>query len=183
MQYKYRNEIPVYYLYMKETWHTIYKGYYAVSNMGRIKRMKCGSNNTYVGKILRPILNSKGYIQARLYISNGRVVTPLVHILVAKYFIGPCPKGKEVDHKNDNKGDPIVSNLHYITHRKNMLKCPFMNRDTRGERNGSAKLNNYAVKNIRSLYKIGKFTQSQLAEKFNVSISTISRVVTNKGWR
>lgn len=52
----------------------------------------------------------------------------------------------------------------------------------RGSKIKSAKLNKVLVKEIRSLYKTGSYTQKQLAQKFSVSSGTINRVVNGYGW-
>src|SRR6266567_9562353 len=81
--------------------------------------MKPGSK-TYVGKILKPGANTKGYLQAHLYIDNRKCVYPLISKLVAKHFIGPCPTGKEVNHKDLNPLNNCVKNLEYVTHSVNI---------------------------------------------------------------
>ncbi|MGO9080384.1 MAG: NUMOD4 motif-containing HNH endonuclease [Streptosporangiaceae bacterium] len=42
-----------------------------------------------------------------------------VHRLVAAAFLGPCPPGQEVRHKDDDRGNPAAVNLVYGTHRDN----------------------------------------------------------------
>lgn len=46
-----------------------------------------------------------------------------------------------------------------------------------GEKNGASKLSDLNVKQIRGLYKFAQFSQSQLARRFNVQQSQISRIV------
>lgn len=36
-------------------------------------------------------------------------------------FVGPCPKGKEVNHKDGKLDNNRRTNLEYITHKRNML--------------------------------------------------------------
>lgn len=43
----------------------------------------------------------------------------VVHRLVAEAWLGPCPEGKEVNHKNLNKDDCSPGNLEYATPRRN----------------------------------------------------------------
>ncbi len=44
-----------------------------------------------------------------------------VHRLVMEAFVGPCPAGKEVNHKNGIRSDPRLVNLEYVTHSENLL--------------------------------------------------------------
>ena len=52
-----------------------------------------------------------------------------------------------------------------------------------GELNSFSKLTWEQVRTIRSKYLSGEITQYQLAEEFNVSVPTISRIVKNKIWK
>lgn len=101
-----------------ETWLPVAKsiGLYSVSNIGNV-RSHIGMSG---GRILKPSLIGRGYYQVHLNIKT-HVYDRLVHRLVAEAFIGPCPKGKEVNHKNGNRRDNRVENLEYVTHRENLL--------------------------------------------------------------
>ncbi len=46
----------------------------------------------------------------------------LVHKLVAEAFYGPCPKGHEVDHGDENTLNPSLKNLSYATKGLNASK-------------------------------------------------------------
>lgn len=45
-----------------------------------------------------------------------------VHALVLETFVGPCPAGMEVLHRDANRGNPALSNLHYGTRSENQLQ-------------------------------------------------------------
>ena len=45
-----------------------------------------------------------------------------VHRLVADAFLGECPDGKEVDHKDFDKANNAAVNLQYLTHRENVRR-------------------------------------------------------------
>jgi len=61
-------------------------------------------------------------------------------------------------------------------------KCR-MDRQAKGETNGSSKLKGDEVLLMRGLYNSGKYLQSELAEKFNISQSMTSYIVRNAYWK
>lgn len=50
----------------------------------------------------------------------GRGIHRSIHSMVAEAFIGPCPSGQEVRHKNGKRDDPRASNLEYGTRSDNV---------------------------------------------------------------
>lgn len=67
--------------------------------------------NTRTGKILKPQVK-RGYLTVNLY-SNGYMKTCLVHRLVADAFL-PNPYGlPEVNHKDEDRSNPDLSNLEW----------------------------------------------------------------------
>lgn len=77
-------------------------------------------------KVLKPAIN-KGYLQVELR-KDGKRKGFLVHRLVVTSFIGPIPKGMEVNHINEDKRDNRLENLELVTHKENI------NFGTRNER-------------------------------------------------
>lgn len=77
-----------------------------VSNLGRVKRG---------GRILKQYQEPQGYM--RVHGDTNSVVR--VHTLVAKAFL-PFIMGKtQVDHKDENKANNIVTNLRWVTSKEN----------------------------------------------------------------
>lgn len=109
---------------MSEEWRTVYgfEGGYEVSSHGRVRSIdravvnKCGVVKLLKGKILRPGIASNGYPSVAL----GRGSTKMIHALVACAFIGPCPVGQEVRHKDGDRKNPARFNLEYGTRGDNM---------------------------------------------------------------
>lgn len=168
---------------MKEKWKKVKNYPYKVSNCGRVKRNKIGGNNTHIGKILKPGIDGWGYLQVNLC-KNGKYRTIKIHKLVAQAFLGPCPKDKEVNHKDGNKQNPHIDNLEYITGSDNMKHAYRLGlqKSKKGQDNPSAKLKKKDVLEIRKLYETEKYFQRELAMRFNVTILSISRIINNKTW-
>lgn len=94
-----------------EIWKEIsgYEGYYKVSNLGRILSIR--SN-----KIMSPEVTRKGYLRVT-FSCNGKSSRYLIHVLVAREFIGISKL--QVNHKDLNKSNNYLENLEYVTPRMN----------------------------------------------------------------
>ena len=167
---------------MKEIRKPFRHGYYEISNLGIAYRVKAGMGAT-AGKILKSHPDKDGYLIIQTHY-HGRYRNHKIHQLVAAAFIGPCPEGMEVHHKDEVKTNCRWDNLEYKTKgshrlhhtRKGMYK---------GENNGGAKLTQEDVDEIRQLYATGKYHKysKTLAVKFSVSQMTIWKIVSNRMWK
>lgn len=173
---------------MKEKWKVFGEGNYAVSNKGRVRRETPGSK-TWVGKIMKIGHNKKGYPGVQLYV-NGKNTCYFVHKLVAQEFIGPRPKGKQVNHKDLNKKNNDYRNLEYksglgnIRHAiKNGVKWGSAARDTHGENNPFVKLSWEIVRKMRKLDVTNKYTQQEIADKFNLSQAVVWPILAHRTWK
>lgn len=106
-----------------EVWKLTHDARYSVSNMGRVKSVARGAV-----RILR-FGYADGYPQVS--IQQKKIA---VHRLVANAFLGPCPKGQEVRHKNDVRADPQVTNLEYGTRSQNIQDCVLRGRYNRPQK-------------------------------------------------
>lgn len=96
-----------------ERWRRVsgYGNFYFVSELGRVWSLRKG------GRMLRPGIASNGYPTVAL----GRKNTRTLHSLVANSFIGPCPSGMEVRHKDGCRTNPEFGNLEYGTRTDNIF--------------------------------------------------------------
>jgi len=121
---------------------------------------------------------NKGY---GLFKLNGKIVS--AHVFAWELANRKSAKGKIIRHTCDNP--PCCNPAHLIdgTHQDNRQDCVNKGRQAKGEQNGSAKLTEEQVLEIRELYKTKQYSQRELARMFDVVQNTISRIVTGKGWK
>lgn len=176
---------------MEEQWKEIelFKGYYAISNFGRVKSLQRtvmrsnGSVQTFKEKMLTLTNYSNGYIRTTLSM-NGKYKDFLVHRLVAIAFVvNDDPSVKiEVNHKDGNKGNNFQDNLEWCTpsYNKKHAFSTGLNKQKLGEENPKSKLTDSQVLRIRELYSDGNTSYRKLAEMFGVGRTLISEVLNNK---
>lgn len=119
-----------------EVWKPLpnYETMYAVSSLGQVRNIRLGG--TRRGHILSPQIDKRGYIACYLWDGSNRHIG-LVHRLVAAAFIGPCPIGLQVNHKDGVKANNHPDNLEYVTSKENHAHAIRMGLAPTGDRNGS----------------------------------------------
>lgn len=182
---------------IEEKWLPVfgYEGFYSISNVGTIRR-ETSANGRPPGHILRASFDGYGYLHLRLS-KHGEARTVVVHRVVARAFLGECPAGHEVNHKDGDKQNNRVENLEHVTTKQNHehaaangLKATGVRqgqhthpeRFPRGERVHTAKLTNEAVRIIRQRLA-NKESGRALAAEFKVSANSISRIKTGRTWK
>ena len=166
----------------KEEWRPIsdYEKLYEVSDFGRV-RSSIDRVNTFAGKILKNSIGGSCYPCVGLY-KNGNKRSFLVHRLVIAAFIGPCPKDKQVNHKDGDKTNSRLENLEYVTGSENQLHAYAIGLAShRGENNSRSKLTEENVYEIRRLILEG-MPQIQIAARFGVHPATINSIASGKNW-
>jgi hypothetical protein len=91
-----------------------YSGYqpYEVSTYGRVR-------NTRTGRILKPCLDTHGYLTVCLYTAKNTKYSVRIHRIVSIAFL-PNPSEKpEVDHIDNNRQNNNVENLRFCTRQEN----------------------------------------------------------------
>jgi hypothetical protein len=84
---------------------------YVVSNLGEVANIK--TKRSLEGYY------SNGYRRVVIR-NNGKSINTNVSRAVLEAFYGPSPKNMEVDHKDTNRWNNCLDNLHWCTHKENM---------------------------------------------------------------
>jgi len=172
-----------------EMWRPVVGGeeIYAISNTGSARSRRIPRSGKRFGpwRLLKPMINSCGYLRVSLYL-NGKKTTRLIHHLVADSFLPPKgPTDTVVRHLNDNKLDNRVENLARGTYSDNMADSIHNGKHVvpKGAAHYRAKLTEDDVRENRRLYATGEFSQRELARRFGVHQRTIGRIVLRKNWK
>lgn len=121
---------------------------YAVSSIGRVKRVMPNGNGLNAGRILSGYDSGHGYRMVKLTNSNGHHALT-VHRLICRAFHGPPPSGMhQVAHNDGNSRNNRADNLRWATHYENMMDKYIHGTAGIGEKNGRAKLSQSDVLSI-----------------------------------
>lgn len=161
--------------------------YYEVSTLGRVRNIKTGMRRR-AGHILALKLLPKGYVQVRPNL-DGRPLYFYAHQLVAAAFIGPCPVGHEVNHKDFNRSNNRLGNLEYLTYQANKQysrdrgRYDHIDYSTRkmpkGESHSGCRLLDSEIEHINNLLQQG-IGVVHIARQFHVSHALISLIKHHK---
>jgi hypothetical protein len=147
---------------------------YEISDQGEVRRTSPG-HGARVGNVLKWYPNNAGY--PRVTLGNKKY---LVHVLVAAAFLGPPPEGYEVHHKDDNRGNPFLGNLEYVTRSQNLRKSKlFYERMPRGEAKPGRKL---TEENVRTILASSESNRA-LGKRYGISNVQICLIRQRKKWR
>lgn len=135
------------------------------------------------GRILKSWVNSKGYH----YLSLGAKNRKELHYWVATAFLGPRPKGLQVNHKDGDKSNNCPDNLEWVTRSVNVQHAFDNNLNQSGSKHGISKLTEKQVCEIKKTL-VGKTKRkkpyySDIAAVFGVDRKTIEAIAKNKNWR
>ena len=131
--------------------------------------------------------NGKGYMISCISVM-GKPISITHHRVVAYKFLGKCPEGYEVGHKDDNRSNNHPNNLEYVTKsQNNQQRYDRGNRSATGANNANAKLTEAEViticKNLQRMYLgVSRVNLSELSRKWGISRVTLSAIKNRKQW-
>ena len=105
-----------------------------------------------------------------------------VHRISYQMYNGKNAKGLYILHKCDNKLCLNPKHLWAGTQKENMVDCKKKRRTTYGEKNKRAKLTEKEVMEIKNLYNINQYNQTELGRLYGVTQSAIYLIVRNINW-
>ncbi len=169
-----------------EEWRPVvgYEGWYEVSNLGRV-RLIMQTKGSAAGHVLKPGISTTGYPIVSLWRDN-KGWTVAVHILVTQAFLGPCPPGQEVNHKDLDRRNARADNLEYLTRGDNVRHSLHNGTSRRrgaalrqGEAVNTAKLTEDDVRAIRASLEGARV----LARRYGVSRVAVQLVRKGATWK
>lgn len=160
---------------LKELKYKNVKPIYKIDEYGHIY-------SEYKKGYMKPSKDKDGYLRISLCGEKG-IVYARISILVAYNFIGKPPKNIKdptVDHIDGN-----ILNNHYLNLRwlERGINSSIRKNTGLGELNHEAKLTEKEVKEICDLLMLNNLSLTQIAQKYNVQKSTISKIKRKKNWK
>lgn len=171
---------------MKEIWIPVpiepFNEYYKVSNKGNI--WTCNPYRNRPPRLLKPGTITAGYLQVTLT-HNKKSQAFRVHRLVALAFISNPKNKPQINHDNGDKSCNEVWNLEWSTSSENRIHAlkTGLAKTIKGEDCSWSKLTKDQVKEIRKLYKTGKYSQAKLGKVFNIGQPTVWEIIHHKIWK
>lgn len=164
--------------------------HYEVSDEGSVRSVdrvieRNGKPARLKGKTLKHLKHNQGYRSVNLGRGNGN--RRLIHSLVMEAFVGPRPKGMDINHKNGDKTDNRLENLEYCSRSQNMAHAvrtglmppPPLRRGT--DNDHLCRLNEEKVRHIRQWHAEGGGI-TQIARHYDVGKSTVGNIIKRNTW-
>lgn len=156
---------------------------YRIYNNGVIIKDRSNSNKNDF-KLLKHSISVKGYHTVNVYDKNMKERKERVHRLVALAFVeGETNVKNIVNHIDGNKDNNHVDNLEWcsiIYNNRHAIEQLGVSR--KGESNGSSKLTESQVLDIRERHENGESVKD-LVFRYDLNKSTINRIVKRETWK
>jgi hypothetical protein len=147
---------------------------YLCSNYGNVKSKR-------YNKPLKGFVNNSGYKRVQIGLSKNK---HFIHRLVAETFLAKKINKDFVNHKDGNKLNNSLENLEWVSRSENDIHA-FRNdlrKARKGEKHHNAILNDYDVKEIKTLLAKG-FNCTYISELYGVHRKTINDIKLGKTWK
>lgn len=147
---------------------------YEASNLGQIRNIQT------LRAISRNARSRTGYPLIFLR-PDGERLRKTVNIAsaVAATWLGPRPKGFQIDHKDGNKLNDAATNLEYVSQSENIQRS--FDNGQHPYRPGPLRfLTEQQYAGIKALWRTGKFSQVEISKMFGTNNSTICKIVNGK---
>ncbi len=114
-----------------------------------------------------------------------------VHRAVAEAFLGSCPRGYVVNHKDGDKTNNTIENLEYVTPSQNnhhainnglRTPVPYKQYVKRGVEHSRASITEDVVMQIIAIKHNTGFGCRKIAKLLNISRGVVNRVLSGKTW-
>lgn len=177
---------------------------YAISSLGRVKRLVPDQLNRRDGLILKPLIH-KGYHRYCLAVDGAKIYRS-AHALVCEAFHGPRPPGRQCAHKDGSRTNNAPDNLYWATPKENCEDRKKHGRQADGDKHWTRLYPEKVVRGVRSpgdwargeRAAAAKLTEGQvleilatpryhgsgkmLAERFGVSMGLIGHIRNGRAW-
>ena len=170
-----------------ENWKPVvgYEGLYEVSDKGRVRSVDriTRDGRFWKGRMLGQFKAGQGYLRSVLSV-NGKYHHEYIHRLVAMAFI-PNPENKaEVNHKDGNKHNNVVSNLEWVTKSENGLHlCRVLGRKTVSPMLGKPSPHRKLTDEQAEIIRTSERSCYSLAREFGVSDSVVQDIRNGKRYK
>lgn len=138
------------------------------------------------GMVMKTKLAHDGYVLAGFKIASSQKWI-MAHKVVTENFLGLCPSGMQVNHKDGDKRNNCLDNLEYVTPKENIRHANAMglrsnNGWVPGNAHSRAKLTENDIRAIRSIRSRFGISFSKLGKMFMVHSSNINQIVKRITW-
>lgn len=156
---------------MKEIWKDIkgYESVYQISSKGRVKSFKRNSSH---GQILKPNLDTRGYLKVALSVF-GVYKSKRIHRLVATTFINNPNNKPEVNHKDGVKTNNESKNLEWVTRLENKRHASKNGLVAKGKMKKRLTIDD--IVEVKKMIRDG-ISNEKIGKKFKVTSSLVSMI-------